>query len=295
MKEAESADENSIRLEDGRSLGYRVLGDPEGVPLFFFHGTPGSRFCLTGQDAIANLAGLKLILPERPGYGLSDPKPDPTMIDWTNDVLQLADFLGLDRFHVSGSSGGGPYALACGTVLSGRVCSVMLFNTAAPWDGPDAAKGMAFANRLGIWTARNAPWLLRFLIRQSAKSMISNPDANIRSLLRQLPESDRRLLEQPEYRTAVIRDLQEAARTGGEGHISDAVLSMRPWGIQYDQLKTAVHIWHGEEDTLSPIQNVKLMAECIPDCNATYIPQAGHLLIDHRVVIEGVAKVISTG
>ncbi len=282
----------TIRLKDGRSLGYRILGDPSGTPLFFFHGTPGSRFCLTVDDPIANIAGLKLILPERPGYGLSDPMKDRTIQNWPNDVVELADELSIDHFHVSGSSGGGPYALACGTCLADRILSVMLFNTAAPLDGADATKGLAMANRVGRWAATYAPWLLRKMIHVAAKSMQKYPETSIRSLMKQLPQSDRELLEQPEYKAAVIRDLKEAVRVSADGHWSDAVLGMRPWNINFNQLKRGVHLWHGEEDTLSPVQNVRLLADKIPNCTSTYIAGAGHLLIDIPLVVDGVRDVV---
>lgn len=279
-------------LKDGRALGYRVLGDPDGTPLFFFHGTPGSRYCISVDDSIAQTEGLKIILPERPGYGLSDPKPDRTINDWATDVAELAESLHLSRFHVSGSSGGGPYALACGVTLADHVQSVLLFNTAAPWDAPTAREGMALGNRIGIWTARFAPWLLRILIRHSAKSMRQDPNVTIQSLMKQLPDADRQLLEQPEYRAAVMRDIQEAVQSGAEGHVSDAILTMKPWKIQLGLLTTNVHLWHGKQDTLSPIQGVKRLADQIPYCHSTILPDAGHLLIDHPVVVNGVRDVV---
>lgn len=33
----------TITLKDGRRLSYAQYGDPEGKPLFFFHGWPSSR------------------------------------------------------------------------------------------------------------------------------------------------------------------------------------------------------------------------------------------------------------
>ena len=33
----------SIKLKDGRTLGFLECGDPKGYPVFYFHGFPGSR------------------------------------------------------------------------------------------------------------------------------------------------------------------------------------------------------------------------------------------------------------
>lgn len=96
-------------LPDGRKLGYTEIGDPEGSALFYFHGTPGSRLEISSEDLFARALGHhRLVMPERPGYGESDPKSDRTLPGWADDVAALADHLGISRFAVSGSSGGGP-------------------------------------------------------------------------------------------------------------------------------------------------------------------------------------------
>jgi len=35
--------DQTIKLADGRALGYAEFGNPSGVPVFFFHGFPASR------------------------------------------------------------------------------------------------------------------------------------------------------------------------------------------------------------------------------------------------------------
>jgi pimeloyl-ACP methyl ester carboxylesterase len=65
---------HSLYLRDGRRLGYAEYGDPQGLPVFFFHGTPGSRFECGHADIADDFrrAGARLIAPDRPGIGLSD-------------------------------------------------------------------------------------------------------------------------------------------------------------------------------------------------------------------------------
>jgi pimeloyl-ACP methyl ester carboxylesterase len=118
----------SIRLTDGRALGFQRLGDPSGKALFFFHGTPGSRLVFSENDRMAQIAGIDLITPDRPGYGISDPKPDRVLPDWARDVAELADYLGIESFAVAGESGGGPHALevgAGGGSIAEWLCSVV--------------------------------------------------------------------------------------------------------------------------------------------------------------------------
>jgi len=84
-------------LPDGRDLGWLELGDPEGVPVFAFHGTPGSRLQFEIEDSPIRAAGLRLICPDRPGYGLSTFQLGRRLVDWPADVAYLADHLGIDR------------------------------------------------------------------------------------------------------------------------------------------------------------------------------------------------------
>ena len=62
----------TIILKDGRKLGYVEYGDPNGKPLFFFHGWPGSRFSGGETDKAAKKLGIRVISTDRPGIGLSD-------------------------------------------------------------------------------------------------------------------------------------------------------------------------------------------------------------------------------
>jgi pimeloyl-ACP methyl ester carboxylesterase len=104
---------NVFRLRDGRALGYAEYGDPGGTPVFFFHGSPGSRLQRHPDASIASELGTRIITIDRPGYGLSDFQPERTLLDWPADVAQLADALHIERFAAIGLSGGGPYLLAC--------------------------------------------------------------------------------------------------------------------------------------------------------------------------------------
>jgi pimeloyl-ACP methyl ester carboxylesterase len=67
---------------------------------------------------------VRVLCPDRPGIGRSDPHPERTIPGYANDVNALVDAMGFERFAVLGYSGGGPYALACGAKLSERVSAV---------------------------------------------------------------------------------------------------------------------------------------------------------------------------
>ncbi len=108
-----SATDKTIQLHDGRTLGYAEYGIAERKALFYFHGHPGARLEARFLAEQAEQAGVRLIGVDRPGMGLSTFKANRRLLDWPDDVVELADRLRLNRFAVVGFSGGGPYALAC--------------------------------------------------------------------------------------------------------------------------------------------------------------------------------------
>jgi pimeloyl-ACP methyl ester carboxylesterase len=113
----------SATLRDGRTLEYADLGDPSGAPVLFFHGTPSAAGQATVVADAARSRGVRLVAPTRPGYGASTLSP-PGLSSTAADSLELADQLGLDRFALMGSSGGGPFALAVAAVAPDRVSAI---------------------------------------------------------------------------------------------------------------------------------------------------------------------------
>jgi pimeloyl-ACP methyl ester carboxylesterase len=114
-----------LHLNNGRTLAYTEYGNLHGQPVFFFHYIPGSRlFCHSNE--ITRKAGVCLIIPDRPGSGLSDFQPGRCILDWPADVTALADSLGIDRFAVADHSGGGSYVAACAHQIPQRITAAAI-------------------------------------------------------------------------------------------------------------------------------------------------------------------------
>ena len=85
----------------------------------------------------ARRLGLRIIAPERPGFGLSTFQHNRTLADWASDITEFANHLGLKHFGVAGISGGGPYAAACAALLPSRVTATALINPVGPLCAPE--------------------------------------------------------------------------------------------------------------------------------------------------------------
>src|SRR4051812_20871409 len=128
--------EHRVKAVDGRVLAVAEWGDPDGVPVFFLHGTPGGRISYWKDPDIYARFGIRRLTYDRPGYGESTRKAGRVVADAVPDVVAIADALGIDRFAVTGGSGGGPHSLACAALLPDRVIRCQGVVSVAPYGVP---------------------------------------------------------------------------------------------------------------------------------------------------------------
>lgn len=270
-----------LQLRDGRTLAYAEYGDAAGAPLLFFHGTPGSRLQLRDTDEPARRLKVRVVAPDRPGFGESSPKPGRTVGQYADDIRELADHLGLERFTVAGVSGGGGYATACAARLSDRVSTAIVIAGMAP--APKAVLAqMRSKNRTVFRLARRAPWLLgRMMGRVAAMVAKRGPEALDR-LLKGVPAADAEIFRRPQVRATFVADTLESMRQGPDATVADLRLYTRPYDFALEDITVPVHLFHGDADANVPVAIGRDVASRIPGCTATFVPGAGHMwFIDH--------------
>ena len=269
-----AGDATTVRLRDGRFLAYEEHGAATGWPVFFFQGTPSSRLLFPNEPITVEL-GVRLISADRPGFGCSDPKPGRNLLDWAQDVEELASALGVGRFAIVGVSGGGPYAAACAYALPERVTRAAILGSAAP-PAPGTLAGITWERRVGFWLARHAPEVLAFIIRK-LRNPARDPEAFYASYTRHCVPADRARLERPGISQMFRRNYQEAGRQGPQAFIDELLLFARPWGFDLNQIRVPVSIWHSADDNSVPIGCGRALAKLIPNAHTHWLQDEGHL------------------
>lgn len=270
------ASDRSITLRDGRRLSYADYGDPEGRPMFFFHGFPGSRYDGAHAGQVAARMGIRLVAPDRPGMGLSDYQPQRRLAAWPADVEQLADALGLATFGVLGYSGGGPYALACAHRIPHRLTCAGVLAGVSPITEPGAMEGMNGSNVLIFRLSRRLPRLLALIYRMNSRT---DGVKLMAAAAKRMPEPDQAVMRDRAVLEAMARDYKEAFRSGPAGVVHEGGLFARDWGFRLTDISMPVRLWHGEKDTNAPVPMGRHQANMIPTCRATFYPDDGHISI----------------
>jgi pimeloyl-ACP methyl ester carboxylesterase len=275
------ADTFIVELPDGRRLAGAETGDPHGSPVFAFHGLPGSRYQQHPERAMVRDRGARLIHLDRPGFGLSTPRPRRTLADWPADVAAVADRLGLARFAVAGVSGGGPFALACAALLPERVTRVALASSVGPPGSMGGAR-MSPGARLGFFLAPRARWALRAPLAAAGRLARAAPARYLDAVASHLAAVDAQVLARPAVRAMFARDLAEAFRQGAAAMALDLALEARPWHLPLGSIRAPVALWHGEADWLVPASASRHLAAAVPAARGHYLPGEGHFMVFDR-------------
>jgi pimeloyl-ACP methyl ester carboxylesterase len=281
-------DYQQIILRDGRRLGYLDCGDPTGRPLFYFH---AFRFCKIGRlpHQTATRLGIRLIAPDRPGFGLSDFQPGRTLLDWASDVAELANALRIREFSVAGHSGGSPYAAVCAHQLPGRVRKAAMFSGVGWYDVPCQIKSAVgrlplsyhFSRIAAAWAARIYLKLSGHLGRTSLVLSLAGSPGTV-------------LMPAPLGFTQLVSDFGDSAsRERRFGAAWEVVLYSRPWGFRLEDIKTEMHVWHGEADRMIPAPLIRAMANLMPNCRARFLPGEDHFSLVPKYMAEMLNAVVS--
>ena len=268
--------DDTLALPDGRSLSYTSIGDPDGAVVVYHHGAPGGRLELATLDAAAVAAGVRVVTPDRPGYGGSTPLVGRTTAGFVDDVVALADHLGAGRFGVMGLSSGGPYTVACASLLGDRVAGAIVAagNTDMSW--PDAADGY-LQSELDLMALADAD--------DAAAACIERYGADGSRFFEgdmDLGTTDNAWLADEANATGLFTSMGEAFAQGVVGYAHDIWVQGRPWSFDTSAITCPVIVVHGDDDQLVPIAHSRHTASLIPGAELRILPGVGHLsLADH--------------
>jgi len=269
-------------------MGFADYGPADGFVVVNAHGELSCRLDVRAATPIAEAAGVRLISPDRPGIGLSDPSPGRTVLDWAADVEQLLDRLGIERAGVLGWSMGGQYAAGLGYALATRISRVAIVAGALPLTEDGAISRLGPMDRWCAQISRRCPILATGWFRGMALLSRSMPKQFARRLARAVGSTDAEVVEN------VLDDL--VAMTGEglripSGVVEDYRAWSRPWGFAPEDLEVPVDVWWGDSGRLVPKEWLTELASRIPESTLN-IGMAGQLCAPQRyqAILESLAE-----
>ncbi len=266
----------TIQLGDGRKLGFAEYGPNDGEPVLYFTGGNSSRFEGKWFEKSSNRNNVRLIVPDRPGFGLSSFYPNRQLLDWPKDVIELANTLSIDMFSVFGLSGGGPHVLATVYEVPDRVKKVAIVSGTASPEMPNKFRGMWPPVKLIFVTAEKFPKVNRFLLKQMA-GFYSDEKQMMKRMKQAMPLPDVKLIEErPEIINIFSEATKEAHRNGVDGDAWEWQLYVNAWHFQLREIQKEIKLWYGKYDQQVPIDMGKYLYEKLPNSHLIEVEDGGH-------------------
>jgi pimeloyl-ACP methyl ester carboxylesterase len=275
---------------DGRTLAFCDWGDPKGFPVFSLHGTPGSRLTRHPDSDVYRRAGVRAITYDRAGYGLSNRLPGRSIAHAAADVAAIADALGIDRFAVTGGSGGAPHSLACGALLPDRVTRCASVVGPAPY-GPsglerdDWLRGMAEGNVREFELSLAGEDTLRPELQREIDEMLSGLGRDPEHPLGEgydVSASDMEMIARSDIREMLDQSLSVGCAETIDGFIDDDLSIVEPWGFDVSAITVPVAIWYGLDDTLVPRPHGEWLTRTLPGATVVTL-DGGHFAVYDRM------------
>jgi 3-oxoadipate enol-lactonase len=240
-----------IALVDSIAIGYDDGGT--GVPVVFIHGFPHDRTLWTPQMQ-GLTARARCLAVDLRGFGETTATPPFSMDQYADDVVGFLDQMRIDRAVVAGLSMGGYVAFALWRRHPARLRGLILSNTRAGADSPEA---------------REKRQTLIELARAEGSAAIA--DSMITGMIGKTTRANR-----PEIVNAVHRMISSAPVDGIVGAL-EAMMQRPDSTSTLPAIDVPTLVVTGDEDTIIPIEEARSMHAAIRGSSLEVISGAGHL------------------
>lgn len=276
-----------VLLHDGRKLSYQEYGSPDGKKiLFYFHGWPGSRLSGIETDEAAKKLKVRVISIDRPGFGESNYKEDRTLLDWPDDVVELANKLKIKKFSIMGVSGGGPYVAACAYKIPDRIHKAGIVVGLGIVSVKGNLDGMSFLNKISWKNYHKFP-----IVRTIAgiNGLLGYKYFPALSLKIGFGAKEDQEMIKKKFGRRIDNSVKEAFKNGIKGPVHDLKIYTDDWGFKLKDIKTKVCLWYGAKDKNVSLNMGKHYHSQIKNSKLFIEKNGGHLFRNNKE-----EKIIST-
>lgn len=210
-----------------RRLAFLDYGPANGRPAVIFHGFTAGRSLPAALAAALQGHGLRPLVPQRPGFGLTSPATRDYLVEAAGDLEALMVALGAREVSLFARDGGTAAALAFAAAYPHRIARGVLLNPRAPGHlSADHANGVVLRmTRLILDHPHLIEGLGEFIRRRTRSDFL---DAALDRTLRAIP-ADEQALRDPLIRAQLIRDIQAQFAHTSAGYAAEHAIYARGW------------------------------------------------------------------
>jgi len=283
-----------ITLRDGRKLSYLDYKSPSKNKakngsqdvILLLHNLMGSAYEIPpDSDQVIRDQGLRIIIPERPGYGDSDAKNNRNHQDFCQDIKDLLNSLKIDKVKVIAHSVGGVYALALAEFLPERVERIAMVNAVTRVEDMRKAKPVPILVTAVLQSVRFAPFLIELILKMAIGKDLEEFYEQQLTYIRPTVEgraADINLLSRRNYRDYSILNLKQSAKQGVATWANELNLSFSEWNFKVTNTQMEYQFWHGDQDDVISIHAAKRLASYLNTIKFNHLKNETHFLFSRH-------------
>lgn len=271
-----------IRINKETTVSYEVFGNLDGKPLFICHGLNSSRLEAKIIASLLSRDDIKVIGIDRGGMGQSSFQDNRTILDFPDDLIAVADKLGIDTFSIMGTSAGAAYVLASTYRVPNRLVSAHIVSGLGPID--DSPEDLSQASKGFVSLAKKFPWAIRplfwFLMGRLSRHE-KKSDRFLKNIVQSLGDVDKNIFADTELNHLFVTSFREAYKQGTKGVAKDALLAYAiPWGFALEDIAFQnIYFYNGKLDLSIPVSMGEKMSRTIVNSALKIYQDDGHLSI----------------
>ncbi|WP_037370105.1 alpha/beta fold hydrolase [Amycolatopsis orientalis] len=244
----------TVLLPSGARIAYDDFGQQAKLAVLLVHGHPFDRSMWGPQAGYLARNGYRVVVPDLRGYGESSGPAVGGLGDFAEDLVGLADHLGIDRFALGGLSMGGQIVMQTVRDHPERIAALLLADTFAE---PETDEGKVARNQVAD--------------RVLAEGMTAYADELLPKML-----SAGTLHENLEV-TGHVHKMMRGAPAAGAAAALRARAKRPDYRDSLKQVSVPTLVAVGSEDEFTPVSDARLLHQLVAGSELVVLDGAGHL------------------
>lgn len=267
-----------------RRIAMTDYGPRSGKPVLVMHGAATGRRLPPALVVALHARGYRPIVPQRPGFGLTDVATEPYLEQGADDMARIMDVLRIDRAKLLVRDSSTPTGLFFASQHPDRVLAGIAVNPKWPATGETRsvrlpASLMGTVSRAFVDSPHLIGLLAEIMRRQTRTDLL---ETTMRQSLAHVP-TDRIALQTPGVLDFLVRDAQGMFARSSAGFASEHLAYAAGWTIPCGAGGQSWTVAEGEQLALPKVEEVWSV---LPNARFRIIPDAGLLVyFTHPTVI----------
>lgn len=267
-------------MVNGHRIEYCVYGAQKLRPIMILHSSMGGIVLPPSFAEQMNKRGYKVIVPLRPGYGLSDTlKNSFTVENIASLMLDFANALKLEKFLVAGCALGSAFAVALAAMAPKRVTGVIGIAGYLPLEPKQFSAVMPAFQRAVFKTATGKPTLGKFLVLGGYRLLLQ---CGVHTLFQKIfrnSKEDLLVCKDNDALGLLSIGAKAATAQGLEAFLKDCTLALYDWRYLLEQTHQPICLFMGTDDSVFPADLVTEFCNTYPEIELNIVENTGQLMM----------------